>query len=349
MTFEGFPVVIGLELTLACNLKCRHCASSAGNPRPDELSLDEMIAICDQFPALLVKEVDLTGGEPLMRTDWPLIATHLSELQIPVRMVSNGLLLKDNVSRLKEVGMATVGVSIDGLETTHDAIRQRPGLFARVVEGVKAGLEAGIPIAALTAVNDWNVDELPELLIFLRNLGIRHWQVQPTFALGRAAEGNLSLSDASFIKLGEFVKAHLAKCESEGFDIMPADGVGYYSELDTRQVSWKGCPAGLASCGITSDGKVKGCISHPHHLVEGDLRCRDLWSIWFDENSFSYNRHFATQNLGKACKDCSHGEQCRGGCLVMSYAATGQFHNDPFCFHGILSRREANDVDRGHE
>ena len=339
MTFEGFPLVIGLELTLACNLRCKHCASSAGHPRPNELNLAEVLAICDQFPALLVKEVDLTGGEPLIHKNWHVIAAHLRELKIPVRMVSNGLLIEENLTKLKEAGIATVGVSFDGLETTHDRIRERPGLFSKIVSGVMAGLEAGIPIAALTAVNDLNIDELPDLLSFLQNLGIRHWQVQPTFSLGRAAEGELKLSEKSFIKFGQFIKSNFKTCEAKGFDIMPADGVGYYGDLDTRDNCWKGCPAGLASCGITSDGMVKGCISHPHHLVEGDLRQRDLWDIWFDDNAFSNNRHFSTNMLGEACKDCIHGEKCRGGCQVKSYAATGKFHNDPYCFHGLLSHR----------
>ena len=126
MAFEGFPVVIGLELTLACNLRCQHCASVAGIPRPNELGLDEILDICDQFPALLVQEVDFTGGEPLLHKHWSQIAAHLNELKIPVRMVSNGLLLEDNISRLVDARIATVGISVDGLEATHDRIRERP-------------------------------------------------------------------------------------------------------------------------------------------------------------------------------------------------------------------------------
>src|SRR5689334_17492757 len=57
MGFEGFPLIVGWELTLACNLRCRHCASSAGLPRDNELTIEESLAICDQFPPLLVQEV----------------------------------------------------------------------------------------------------------------------------------------------------------------------------------------------------------------------------------------------------------------------------------------------------
>jgi MoaA/NifB/PqqE/SkfB family radical SAM enzyme len=82
MDFEGFPFIVGWELTLACNLRCEHCGSSAGLPRRDELTLAEALTICEQLPDLLVCEVDFTGGEPLVRPDWWKIAQKLYELKI---------------------------------------------------------------------------------------------------------------------------------------------------------------------------------------------------------------------------------------------------------------------------
>lgn len=335
MHFEGFPSVIGFELTRACNLRCRHCASSAGSPCPNELTTHEILRICDQFPDLLVHEVDFTGGEPLLRSDWFEIATHIRDLNIPVRMVSNGVLLKDNISRLLDAGIATVGVSLDGLETTHDRLRERPGLFKQIIKGIEAALAAEIPLAVITAVNNDNVGELSPLYALLQSLGIRHWQAQPTFSRGRAREKNVNLSESSFLKLGEFVNRRVASCAADGFSVMPADGVGYFTELDTRDPPWQGCCAGLSTCGITADGMVKGCLSLPDDIVEGDLRKRDLWSIWFDEKSFSYNRRFSPEDLGENCAGCEYGERCKGGCSVMSYAETQQFHNDSFCFYRI--------------
>jgi radical SAM protein with 4Fe4S-binding SPASM domain len=344
MAFERFPTVIGFELTLACNLRCKHCASSAGHPRLNELSLEEILNICDQFPDLLVQEVDFTGGEPLLRADWDKIATYLRELNIPVRIVSNGVLLKDSISRIVDAGVATVGVSLDGLEATHDKIRDRPGLFRQIISGIEAALAADIPIAVITAVNNYNVSELTRLYTILQSLGVRHWQAQPIFSRGRAKEEELNLSESSFLELGEFVHCHITSSSGEEeVSMMPADGLGYFTELDARDRAWQGCGAGISTCGITADGKVKGCLSLPDHLVEGDLRKRDLWSIWFDKASFSYNRDFSPGDLGTNCANCEFGEQCRGGCSVMSYAATEQFHNDPYCFHRILSHRQKKD------
>ncbi|MGD8777871.1 MAG: radical SAM protein [Ignavibacteria bacterium] len=340
MEFEGFPAVIGLELTLACNLRCKHCASSAGYPRHNELSLKEMLNICDQFPDLLVQEVDLTGGEPLVRKDWFKIASYIRELNIPVRMVSNGVLLKDNLARIKDADISTVGISLDGLESTHDHIREKPGLFKQIINGIESALAEGIPIAVITAVSNYNVNELPGLYTFLRQLGVRHWQVQPIFSRGRAREEQLNLSETSFIQLGKFVQSNINLCEANVVNMMPADGVGYFTELDTREQEWNGCGAGISTCGITADGKIKGCLSLPDEFIEGDLRKRDLWDIWFDKKSFTYNRCFSASELGANCSNCEFGEQCKGGCSVMSHTATTKFHNDPFCFHRILPKQK---------
>ena len=139
MSFESFPYIVGWELTLACNLRCRHCASAAGLPRKEELTTEEALALCDQFPPLAVQEVDFTGGEPLMRPDWWRIAARVAELGITTRIVTNGIpLVPGTVARIRDVGISTVGVSLDGLEATHDDIRALPGLWRRVLAGIEA-------------------------------------------------------------------------------------------------------------------------------------------------------------------------------------------------------------------
>ena len=58
------------ELTLAYNLRCKHCGSFAGSQRDDELSLEENLKIADQLAALGCRRVTLSGGEPTLNPDW---------------------------------------------------------------------------------------------------------------------------------------------------------------------------------------------------------------------------------------------------------------------------------------
>jgi len=340
MSFEGFPSIIGWELTLACNLRCRHCGSTAGLARANELTLEESLAICDQFPSLLVEEVDFTGGEPLLRTDWWRIAAHLRELDITTKILTNGLTLGyDIIARMKDVGIACVGISLDGLEATHDYIRGHKGLFKRVLAGIESILSAGIPLTVLTTVNGLNFKELPSLFELLCSMKVERWQIQPIFPTGRVNEdGELTLTQQAYMQLGAFVQHWGPEAEKVGLEILPGDSFGYYTEFDTRKPHWRGCGAGRVGCGITSDGKIKGCLSLPDEVIEGDLRGNDLWEIWFHPDSFAYTRQFSIEKLGPACHSCEKVEQCHGGCSTMSYGSTGSFHNDPYCFYSIKKK-----------
>lgn len=335
MGYEGFPFIIGWELTLACNLRCSHCGSSAGVARVDELNFSEAIALCDQFPALLVQEVNFTGGEPLLRPDWFEIAAHLRKIGITSKMITNGVALTNEViEQTIDAGIAGIGVSLDGLEDSHDQLRDSPGLFRRVTTGIEKLSKAKIPVTILTTVNILNISELPSIYEHLLSLGVKRWQVQPIFPLGRVRDmPHLQLTESIYMRLGKFVSQYSRDAAKKGMEILPGDSFGYFTEYDTRSPPWRGCPAGLVSCGVTSDGKVKGCLSMPDELAEGDLRTKDLWEIWFSPDSFQYNRSYSTKALGENCRECDKADLCKGGCSSMSYGATGTFHNDPYCFY----------------
>jgi radical SAM protein with 4Fe4S-binding SPASM domain len=341
MTFEGFPFIIGWELTLTCNLRCTHCGSSAGKPRHDELTTAEALALCEQFPALLVQEVDFTGGEPLLRPDWPLIAERLIALGVPTNVLTNGMAVGvDTVAQMKDVGISGVGISLDGLESTHDHIRSRKGSFTAVLHSIAAMQSAGLPFNVITTVNALNLGELPRMLALLRSLGVACWRLQPLIHMGRVrSHAELHIEGSAMSSIGQFVRE--AKRSSNGADlqIICSDGLEYVEEEESDR-PWRGCSAGIVSCGITSDGKVKGCLSMPDELIEGDLRQNTLWQIWFDPKTFSYTRRFTASQLGANCRTCEKGIECQGGCTSSSYCGTGQFHNDALCYYRVS--REAH-------
>jgi radical SAM protein with 4Fe4S-binding SPASM domain len=337
MSFEGFPFNVGWELTLACNLRCNHCASAAGLPRPDELTTEEALKICDQFPALLVQEVDLTGGEPLLRKDWVEIALYLQDLGIATNILTNGLAVgSETVSQMKQVGISNVGISLDGLERTHDSIRSRNGSFEHVINSIGLLQKENINIIVITTVNDLNIDELSDILHLLQSLGVRHWRLQPLIPIGRVINfKELEMSSQGILKLGNFIRYWTPKAAAKGMQIICSDGLEYIEGTTMPDRPWRGCPGGWVTCGITSDGKVKGCLSLPDEVVDGDLRKNDLWDIWFHPNSFVYSRYCSTEQLGYNCISCDKATECKGGCSANSYAATGVYHNDPYCYYKL--------------
>jgi radical SAM protein with 4Fe4S-binding SPASM domain len=339
--FDGFPLMVGWELTLACNLRCEHCGSAAGLARHAELTSVEALAVCDQLPDLLVQEVDFTGGEPLLRDDWPVLAKRLVSRGIVVKVLSNGLALDAHtVARLCDAGVAGVGISLDGLAPAHDRLRGCTGLFEETMRSMDRVIRAGLPLTVITTVHGQNVDQLAPLLRLLEDVGAEAWQVQPLFPLGRGRAMELRLTRQSYEGLGAFVFDCRDRPPEELPALLPSDSFGYYTPLDTRDPPWRGCLAGRLACGITSDGMIKGCLSLPDHLAEGDLRQRNLWDIWFDPAAFAYTRVFGPEHLGPNCQGCEMAGQCRGGCSAMSYGSTGRFHNDPYCFCALARQRQ---------
>jgi len=270
------------------------------------------------------------------------IASHLKNLKISTGIVTNGLTLdSDTISRLKDSGVSNIAISIDGLESTHDYIRGRRGIFKEVIKGTKRAVEANIPTIVITTVTELNINELPSLFEILISIDVRKWRPQPVIPVGRVeSSSELKMKESTYLQLINFVQDWGPKAVEAGMELHRADGLGYYYESDFYRVPWYGYPAGLVSCGITSNGKVKGCLSLPDKFIEGDLRKKTLWDIWFHPNSFVYTRQFSTKLLGPNCNPCQRAEQCRGGCSAMSYGSTGRFHNDPYCYLSIKSRRK---------
>ena len=167
--------------------------------------------------------------------------------------------------------------------------------------------------------------------------GFQGWLIQLTLPYGRAgtraAELSLDPTELSGLEAG------ILRCRQRSpLFIQVADTIGYMSrhEPELRAPSggraglWGGCQAGLSTLGLTSDGMVRGCLSMPPELDEGNLRERPLSQIWRDPTAFAYNRRIDPDALSGACARCAFGRLCRAGCTALAHVATGGSHNNPY-------------------
>lgn len=104
------------EITMQCNMRCKHCGSSCDNKKaPKELSTEEALKVIDDMGRLKMNHVTISGGEPLLRNDWPILALHLKERGIIANMISNGWNIdEDVIKKANEVGLTNIAISIDG-------------------------------------------------------------------------------------------------------------------------------------------------------------------------------------------------------------------------------------------
>jgi radical SAM protein with 4Fe4S-binding SPASM domain len=328
------PHICVWEITLACDAACIHCGSSAGRPRKHELDTNEALDACAALAELGVREVTLSGGEPLVRPDWERIVAALVGHGLTVDLISNGLSLDgDKARRLAKSGIRHVSLSVDGDGPVHDRLRGVPGAFARTMAAARALRQEGFKAGAVTQVCRLNLDRLADLETALLEAGFGAWQLQLTMPLGRCAR-DLALAPA---QVGQVVAFIVDDSRPGRLPRYGADNIGWMSSCEPllRSVArptdrvFLGCQAGLQVVGLTSDGTVRGCLSMPPAFDEGNLRARSLRDIWQDPSGFAYNR--APAPATGACRECAFVRVCRAGCKALAHAAGRGLGENPYC------------------
>jgi radical SAM protein with 4Fe4S-binding SPASM domain len=341
-----YPRFCVWELTLACQLRCKHCGSYAGPRREDELSFEEALKVADQLAAMRCEKLTLGGGEPTLHPQWHELGKRLTSQGVLVNIISNGWQWSiEQVQKAKDAGLANVAFSLDGFEKEHDAVR-RPESFQRVVSAIEVSVGAGMPTTIVTHVNQFNFRRLHELRQFLGERGVSSWQIQMGNPLGAMGDNEqLVVKPEELLWLIPQI-AEMRTDPSQRPLVFAADNVGYYGKWEKplrdrgAEISfWIGCRAGCQVVGIESNGNVKGCLSLPssrhgdNRFVEGNLREQSLEEIWNKPDAFAYNRQFSVKQLAGFCSRCRYGDICRGGCTWTALGHTRNRYDNPYCFY----------------
>jgi cyclic pyranopterin phosphate synthase len=161
-----------LSLTDKCNLRCTYCMPAEGLEwltKQAVMSAEEIVRIVRiGVDRLGVRELRLTGGEPLVRADLTdiIAAIRSNHRDLPISMTTNGVGLDKKAAALKAAGLTRINVSLDSLhEETFTKLTRRPFLD-RVLAGVDAAWAAGLGPVKLNAVlmRGINDAESPSLL-----------------------------------------------------------------------------------------------------------------------------------------------------------------------------------------
>ncbi len=151
---------LAIELTLNCNCYCRHCGSKCGELNSkDLLTDDEILTFLKQLKSDLKKNnkkppfIFVTGGEPLLRKNMSILMYDIKKLGYNWGITTNGMLINKEVAKdLKDAGIYSIGISIDGLKETHDWFRQVPGCFDKAIAGIKNMVAMDIGNVMVTTV-----------------------------------------------------------------------------------------------------------------------------------------------------------------------------------------------------
>ncbi|MGH9255721.1 MAG: GTP 3',8-cyclase MoaA, partial [Vicinamibacterales bacterium] len=163
-----------LSVTDRCNLRCSYCMPEQEYvwlPREDILQFEEIEQLVDVFLDLGVDKVRLTGGEPLLRRDLPVLVAGLASRPRlrDLAITTNGVLLAQHAGELAQAGLHRVTVSLDTLHPQRFRELTRSAELDRVLEGIAtaAALFRGLKIDTVV-IRGTNEDELVDLIEFGR-------------------------------------------------------------------------------------------------------------------------------------------------------------------------------------
>ncbi len=288
-----------LQVTNACNLRCKHCYIGDGGPR--ELSAAQVRTIMTELDDMQGLRALITGGEPLMHAEFAKINELLPEFFVRKALFTNGLLLNDDI--LKRLNVQEIHVSIDGLEEAHDSLRGA-GTFARAIDAVERSLGAGFDVSVATMVHRGNLGDFDQLEGMFREMGIKDWTVDVPCATGR---------------LKDHPELQIDPGESGTYL-----GYGYGSGLHSTGPGF-GC--GLHLMAVMSDGRISKCAFYPDQAV-GTVEdgARSCW------------KKIEPVRIERLACNCAYLDVCRGGCRYRAELTTGKWGKDPYrcAMYGII-------------
>ncbi|KSW11774.1 radical SAM protein [Pyrodictium occultum] len=356
---DALRPIVFWNITYQCNLKCIHCYINAMlNKRPDEMSTEEARRLAEEMVEIGIPLVVVTGGEPLVREDfWEIMEPMANKRRPKLSLSTNGTLItRDVAEKLASYGFVYVGISIDSIKPEwHDKFRGVPGAFEATVKGIKNSIDAGLDVGIRTTITRYNVKEVPEILRWAHDMGIKRvslylldtvgrgtwikdwlptheqlkWLADTLIDEARKYADSLEILIVRGQFLGIYIADKLAKSNEEFAD--------YIKMLDAQG------NCGRKSISIYPEGTVKPC-QFIDWVTLGNVREKSLREILTPDNPALKPFLEAEKYLrGPRCGSCPFRRICGGGSRGRALAMTGDpWGDDPLCFldiENIVKRR----------
>ncbi len=329
----GRPSEIIWNITNRCNLLCDHCYMAAdGQKKPEQLSDEEAMALVEQMGEAGVPLLFMSGGEPMVRSNFWDILERARELDIRVTVSTNATLIdRDTAKRLKSLGIDWIATSLYGPDEFHDAMVRVPGTRAKVIDAIKILREEGVGVAIKSAVSQDTWPHVYDLIRETKELDAGLIYLCDLITSGRSeGEDDIRISAEQWRELADFIVEDLLDPESTlEYDIgalpsvipyiaekLIARGIDVSRGLERLKIM-SACPVGKGHMNINSEGGIMPC-QFAQDWVVGNVREMSL----MDATSELYKLDEQEAKGACAPEACEYSRICRG-CRTKAWQATG--------------------------
>lgn len=312
------PTVIQVSLTYRCNLGCRMCSISNSLPKEEELSTKQILHIIDEAQKYGIKELLLTGGEPLLRGDLFTIAEYCHSKGLRSIVTTNGTLIDDLMAEnIINSKINHLHFSIDGLEKTNDYFRG-PGVYDKIIKAVNLLSEKRkkhnyFSLGFACTVMDNNVGQLLELVKLADDLNLDVINFQPlvkdnsnfldkTLPLFWVKKENVPVLAEEIRKIKDYKGRHITIYEEPRLELL----VEYYKGHLTRK-DWT-CFGGFKTAFVCfSKGQP---LLYSCHGICGNLDEVPLKKAWSSSQAQKLRIH--SRNCKNLCIQSCYSKESSG-------------------------------------
>lgn len=256
-----------ISLIEKCNLRCTYCMPAEGillSPKKDLMTADEIYAIAKTFVNNGVNKIRLTGGEPLLRKDFPEIIEQLASLETEISITTNGILIDKHLAVLKRFNIRKINLSLDTLVASKFQTITLRNQFEKVIDNLHLLLnndfKIKINVVLIKGFNDNEIIDFIKLTQFLP-LSIRFIEFMP-FA-GNEWNKSKMVSQEEILNQ---VQNHFSSYEIEKLDddlnftareFKIKDYLGSFGIISS--ITNPFCD-GCNRIRLTANGKIKNCL-----------------------------------------------------------------------------------------
>jgi len=284
---KRFLYSFDIELTARCPFNCRHCYINLppGDKKAikKELSAEEITHIAREAVERGALWCLLTGGEPLLRTDFPEIYMNLKKMGLLVSVFTNAALITDrHIQLFKKYPPRDIEVTVYGAtKKTFEKITRKPGSFEAFQRGLNLLLENNIKVRLKAMALRSNYQELPQIAEFCRKATKDYFRFDPFLHLrfDRDCDKNRDIKEE---RLSPEKIARMEVSDPERFDSLKKECGRLVSEdfEKTAHHYLFSCGAGISSFTLGYDGNFRLCSSLYHPDLMYDLRKGTFEEAW---------------------------------------------------------------------